>query len=127
MKKRKTLLAGAIAVACAMTTLGTAAPAQAKATAWDFCNPGMICLYQHVEGKGAMKAWGERDREVLNVGSDWNDRTSSIWNRSSMTVCFYEHRNLDGVRIILDPGRWADRLYELNDRISSWTTYMSVC
>ncbi|PZG19827.1 hypothetical protein C1I98_37805 [Spongiactinospora gelatinilytica] len=125
MKKRKTLLAGAVAAACAAATLVTAAPAQAKVMAWEFCKPGMVCLWEHDYGTGAMKGWGEGDREMLYVGNDINDKTSSLWNRTSRTICFYTEHNLDGIGIAVGSGQWVDRLSRsnINDMINSWASY----
>ncbi|MDF5751445.1 peptidase inhibitor family I36 protein [Spongiactinospora sp. TRM90649] len=116
MNKRKTLLAGSIAAACAVTALVTAAPAQAKVAAWDFCDPGRVCVYQHFEGNGLV--WeGGTEKASLGAG---NDRASSLWNRSDKSICFYIDQNYGGVRIKIAAGGWLDRIGYLNDQISSW-------
>jgi hypothetical protein len=117
---RKTLITGVIATACATAALVSAAPAQAQA-AWAECYSGYVCLYGDTNGQGRyLNTAGPTNR---NVGSRMNDLTTSIWNRTSYTVCFYDHADTWGSELIrLGPGGWTNNVGSAaNDRITSYT------
>ncbi|WP_433432712.1 peptidase inhibitor family I36 protein [Nonomuraea sp. CA-141351] len=118
---RKTLIAGVIAAACATAALVGAAPAQAKATAWAECYEGYVCLYGDTNGEG--RYLNTAGPTLRNVGSRMNDLTSSIWNRTSYTVCFYEHADTWGRELVrLGPGGWTANVGSAaNDKITSYT------
>ncbi|MEU1737395.1 peptidase inhibitor family I36 protein [Streptosporangium sp. NPDC020145] len=107
--------------ACATATLVTAAPAQAKTMDWDACPAGYVCLYGDTYGRGRYS--NAPGTERANVGSHINDLTSSIWNRTDTYVCFYEHSDYGGRRLIgVNPNSWVDNVgSSANDKISSYT------
>ncbi|RBQ14979.1 hypothetical protein DP939_37980 [Spongiactinospora rosea] len=59
----------------------------------------------------------------IRIGSWINGLTSSIWNRTGYTVCFYEHINASGRELIrIGPGGWSNNVGSgANDKISSYT------
>ncbi|RBQ17349.1 hypothetical protein DP939_25795 [Spongiactinospora rosea] len=122
MNMRKTLTAGVIAAACAMTALISAAPAQAGVQDWDNCTSGRVCLYGDTYGRGRFLTFPGVARHVGKM----NDLTSSIWNRSGRNVCFYQHANYGG-KLLLEvgaggsKGAWLNYVGDsVNDRISSY-------
>ncbi|MEU1877756.1 peptidase inhibitor family I36 protein [Streptosporangium sp. NPDC020072] len=119
MRKRRVLAATVMAVST-MTTVVTAAPAQAKAMDWDNCPEGYVCLYGDTYGRGRYS--NTPGTEKANVGAFINDLTSSIWNRTNDAVCFYEHTNWGGRTLIgVGPGEWVDNVgVAANDKISSY-------
>jgi hypothetical protein len=118
---RKALIAGLVAAACTTAALVSATPAQAKAAAWAECYSGYVCLYGDINGEGRYS--NVAGPTNANVGSRMNDLTSSIWNRTSYTVCFYNDINASGPELLrLGPGGWTGNVGSAaNDKISSYT------
>jgi hypothetical protein len=116
---RKTLIAGVIAAACATVAV---TPAQAQAQAddpWYRCPSGYVCLFQYDDGKGLISpGYGPNN---ANVGSWFNDRTSSIWNRTTSNVCFYQDSNFGNYMFTIGAGHWESELPSVfNDKVTSY-------
>ncbi|MEV8638468.1 peptidase inhibitor family I36 protein [Streptosporangium sp. NPDC051023] len=117
----KQRLRAASVVISVSAALVSATPAQAKVLAWAECYPGYVCLYGDINGEGRYR--NEAGPTSANVGSQMNDLTSSIWNRTSYTVCFYEHINASGSELVrLGPDQRTSNVGSAaNDKISSYT------
>lgn len=87
----KVSAAAATLAAAAFTVL---APMSAEAKAQDYrdCYTGWVCLWNDENYQGGMIAYGD-GASVANLGATWSDKATSIWNRTSRPVCFYEHDN----------------------------------
>ncbi|GAA3874812.1 hypothetical protein GCM10022243_44700 [Saccharothrix violaceirubra] len=79
-----------VTVAAAASVFALATPAQA-ATGWDRCNPGYICLFDYDNGQGPM-AWFQIGSPDLRQ-QDFDNRTQSVWNRTSSRFCLYVNYN----------------------------------
>ncbi|WP_405392559.1 peptidase inhibitor family I36 protein [Streptomyces sp. NBC_01102] len=55
------------------------------------CPPGHFCIWQHSIYEGRFFS---SPNSRPNVGSYMNDRTSSVWNRTSRTVCMNRHEGM---------------------------------
>ncbi|MFF4419062.1 peptidase inhibitor family I36 protein [Streptosporangium sp. NPDC001559] len=121
VRKRRSL--AVVMAVCAVATLVTAIPAEAKLMDWDACPEGYVCLYSDTYGRGRYSnAAGPNN---ANVGAFINDMTSSIWNRTHYSICFYQHADFGGAGLIgINGYGWVDNVgSSANDRISSYHDY----
>ena len=72
---------------------GTALAVPASAH-WSQCPAGSICLWEHTGYQGRMQAF---QGASVNIGGYMNDRTTSVWNRSSQAVSFYRDSHHGGL------------------------------
>ena len=105
MKLRvKTAVIGAVIASAAVL----AAPGTASAD-YNACAAGKICLFDGPNGTGDVLQLDPVDN--LNIGPAWNDRASSVWNRSDRHVCIWTDSHFYGLDWIIEPGNkqelWA--------------------
>jgi len=106
--------------------------AQASA-AFSDCSPGNMCVWVDTNAGGARFSWGGSwSGSCWNMGANWNDIISSMYNRMSTAVEFYRHsgclsnsiNSLGGNRVYINPGASYNTCTEafpcdMNDAISS--------
>ena len=114
-----TTLAGAFAAASILTSVAFG-PGVARADVSD-CLDKHVCLFgdQNYFGR-----WMRVPQDALwqpNVGDFMNDLTTSIWNRTDVTVCFFEHDNYGGHNFCLGAGQFTPNVGGWwNDQITSF-------
>ncbi|MFC5055793.1 peptidase inhibitor family I36 protein [Saccharothrix xinjiangensis] len=118
------------ALGLAVIALTTPAVAQAQqpgdvgAMAFADCPAGYFCVWEHADGTGhwARFQTGSLDLTVPVGSFVFNDKISSVWNRTSRIWCLYENINRGGAVLRIaagwGPGPIGPR-YEFNDRVSS--------
>jgi hypothetical protein len=127
MKKRIIAIIGTTALAVGIAAAGVTS--SFAATSAD-CQAGQICLYEQDNYNGDM-FWTVNDRPNRDLrGTNMNDRTSSVWNRTDRTWCLSQDPNYFGWGLLIGPGESIyslsnkeivsdDRLGTWNDRVSS--------
>lgn len=92
------------------------------------CEDGSVCLWKSPNMKGDGFSEKQREDGQVFVGSfeDHFDNTiTSIWNRTALRVCFYEHPNFQKELKCLNPGESiADLELSADEKISSFQTAM---
>src|SRR5690349_20657523 len=122
---RKTLKA----VAMAAITLVTGAAVQVAATGaahadYRDCPDRYVCLWGDGNYEGRYRFQPEGNLFVPNIGSAMNDLTTSIWNRTGRTICFYNDINYQGQLLCLNGGGSTPNVGSgANDRISSFQPF----
>jgi hypothetical protein len=122
---RKTLRA--VATAALILVTGTAVQLTAAGAAhadYRDCPDRYLCLWGDGNYTGRYRFQPEGNLFVPNIGSAMNDLTTSIWNRTGRTVCFYDHSNYQGQLLCLNGGgSTANVGSAANDRISSFQPF----
>ncbi|MCB5169034.1 FG-GAP-like repeat-containing protein [Streptomyces bambusae] len=117
-------LGTAAALAASLAGLVTAAPAASAAEPSDRCPAGRLCVFQYPNYGGAMKILSA---SAPTLTADWNDKISSIVNKSGLWATFYTkpRYETDPDYIIVTPHNGAidlgfswDRTYD--NKISSY-------
>ena len=88
----KTAVVGAVIASTAVL----AAPGAATAAPSDVCAVGKICLFDGHNLTGDVLQI-EPGKNIDNLGLAWNDRASSMWNRSDDFVCINSDANQLGL------------------------------
>lgn len=123
---RKALRAASIAaltlVAGAAVQIAAVGPAQAD---YRDCPDHYLCLWGDASYTGRYTFYPESGGLfVSNIGDFMNDLTTSIWNRTSRRVCFYNDINYQGQLGCLDGGGSTANVGDgANDRISSFQPF----
>ncbi|MGK5627486.1 peptidase inhibitor family I36 protein [Streptomyces sp. URMC 123] len=87
-----------------------------RAQAWDDCRSG-TCFWTEFEGVGHM--WTVPSCGRHNVPGDFNDRLSSVWNKTSSVINIFQDANQGGYLGPVPPG-WRGNLHPAhNERMSS--------
>jgi len=113
--QRRRIASLILSLAVMVGLLVTATPAQATHDSFDRWLHGQACLFQYDSGRG----------EYLVIGSGnipiwFNDRASSVWNRTGHWLYLYEHAYYGGLRMDLPPYDGPRNLFMFwNDRVSS--------
>ncbi|WP_078618186.1 MULTISPECIES: peptidase inhibitor family I36 protein [unclassified Streptomyces] len=110
----KTSVVGAVLAATAVLASPVTASADEPVTR---CDEGQICLYDghNLTGSNLQLQYGV---DVPNLGWTWNDRASSVWNRSYWPVCIYTDADYHGRWYSINPGQ-QELLYLYDNAVSS--------
>jgi len=123
LKKVRTVLAvgTAMTIAISVTTLVNPAVAQAAA-----CPNNVLCLYQNTSWGGNVMLL---TKGTSNIGSAFNDRTSSFSNPTDLKWCLFQNINFEGRRLLTIMPRTASATVgsDANDRTSSVTYQSAWC
>jgi hypothetical protein len=109
----KTTLAGAILALTAVL----AAPGTASADPADACTGGKICLFDGHNTTGDMVQLDPVDMPF--IGWAWNDRASSVWNRSDGQVCIWLDADYYGYPFSIPAGAKQELLFLYDNAVSS--------
>jgi Peptidase inhibitor family I36 len=128
---RKTLRAAAMAALTLITgaTVQMAAAGAAQAgpagpADYRDCPDRYLCLWGDGNYEGRYLFQPEGNLFVPNIGSFMNDLTTSIWNRTGRTVCFYNHINYQGQLLCIGAGGSTPNVGAgANDKISSFQPF----
>jgi hypothetical protein len=101
----------------------TPSPGTVEPLAFADCPSGYFCVWEHADGTGhwARFQTGSPDLRVPIGGSVFNDKISSVWNRTSRIWCLYENIGYGGAGLRIGVN-WRGPLgpgYNFNDRVSS--------
>ncbi|MDQ0813123.1 hypothetical protein QFZ63_004837 [Streptomyces sp. B3I7] len=108
----KTAVAGAaLAATAVLAASGTAA------ADWNSCQAGKVCLYDGNNGTGDVLQLNGVDNP--NVGSAWNDRAGSVWNRTDKYVCVWTDAKYRGLNWIIEPGQKQELRYLYDNAVTS--------
>jgi len=122
---RKTIKAAIVAA----LSLATGAAVQVSATGaaladYRDCPDHYVCLWGDGNYAGRYLFQPESNLFVPNIGSFMNDLTTSIWNRTGRTICFYNDINYQGQLLCLNGGGSTPNVGSgANDRISSFQPF----
>ncbi|UYM06278.1 peptidase inhibitor family I36 protein [Solicola gregarius] len=110
--------------ATAAVILGPSQTDAATASGWDRCPHGSACLFEDANGQGDMYLVppvfdGGPPRYI---GDEWNDRVSSVWNRSRLEIDLYTDYPNVGMEIpLIYYGPPTNLPATSNDAISSYS------
>lgn len=63
-------------------------------TGYERCETGRLCLFAEESGRGAMTSFTED--EIRSYGTEWDNRTVSVFNHTAKHACFYPDSGLTG-------------------------------
>jgi len=121
---RRILLTMALALA-SMLTITIAPPAhaqgqdEAQVQAQIPCPAYRICLYEHDNYGGRLAYYAVGSSDMNRFGPRFDNKTSSITNRTPYRWCVYQHANYRGTVMVINPWQSFRRLPGFNDTISS--------
>jgi hypothetical protein len=107
-----------VAAAIASTAVLTA-PGTASAAPQDACWEGMVCLFDGHNNTGDMVQLYPVD--TPNIGWAWNDRGSSVWNRSGDQVCIWTDADYYGYHFSIPAGAKQELLFLYDNAVSSFS------
>lgn len=111
-----TAVAGAVLASTALLgTPGIASAADAKDGA--VCSAGKVCLYDGHNLTGDVLQLDPVD--TPNIGAAWNDRASSMWNRSGSYACINTDANYRGYWYTVSPGATQELLFAYDNAVTS--------
>ncbi|WP_408641668.1 peptidase inhibitor family I36 protein [Solicola gregarius] len=113
--------AGAIVSAPVSSASASVGPEERRDSpgAWDRCEEDEFCLFEDANGEGEMYSLAA-PITIPYLGYFWNDRTSSIWNRSRYDVETFTAADLQGRGLSFTPyGAPVNLSLPHNDSISS--------
>ncbi|MFF7364986.1 peptidase inhibitor family I36 protein [Streptomyces sp. NPDC008125] len=106
---RTAALGAVIAATAVLVAPGTALADDPKDGGVARCSDGKVCLFDGPSLTGDVLQLDPVDNR--NIGSAWNDRAGSVWNRSSLNVCIWTDADFRGLNWIIEPGNkqelWA--------------------
>ncbi|MGW2787418.1 peptidase inhibitor family I36 protein [Streptomyces populi] len=107
-----------VAAAIASTAVLTA-PGTASAAPQDACWEGMVCLFDGHNNTGDMVQLYPVD--TPNIAWAWNDRASSVWNRSGDQVCIWTDADYYGYHFSIPAGAKQELLFLYDNAVSSFS------
>jgi hypothetical protein len=107
----KTAVLAVIASTAVLVTPGTAA------ADYNACAPGKICLFDGPNGTGDVLQLDPVD--IPNIGPAWNDRASSMWNRSGDQACIWLDADYYGWPYSVRAGAQQELLYLYDNAVTS--------
>ncbi|MFE4592184.1 peptidase inhibitor family I36 protein [Streptomyces laurentii] len=113
-----TVKTAAMAAALASTAV-LVAPGAASAAPMGACMSGMVCLYDGHDNTGDMVQLFPVD--TPNIGWTWNDRVSSVWNRSNDQVCIWTDVDYNGYHFSIPAGAKQELLFLYDNAVSSFS------
>ncbi|MGW2564252.1 peptidase inhibitor family I36 protein [Streptomyces sp. NPDC001514] len=106
------VLAGALAIGA---TAATTTPAAAT-EGWERCPENMLCLFGDTNYNGLLMVFPD----IPLLHHQWNDTTTSYWNRTNETWRLYTDHDGTGICIPVPPGHPTPNIGPyLNDTVSS--------
>ncbi|CAM5229088.1 peptidase inhibitor family I36 protein [Streptomyces fumanus] len=115
------VVAAAIASTAVLAVPGTAS-ADPKDGIVSACQEGKICLFDGHNYTGDMLQLDPLTSPPVSfpfVGWDWNDRASSVWNRSRWDACIYTDADFNGRYYLIPPGATQELLFLYDNAVSS--------
>jgi len=114
MKARLKATIGAAIVSAALVATPNAALAN-----YDECPQGNICFFDGHDGTGAMLPLPPVQR--THIGDGWNDRASSVWNRSGDVLCIWTDVDYSGLHYLIGAGQKQELLFSYDKAVSSFS------
>ncbi|MDX3385461.1 peptidase inhibitor family I36 protein [Streptomyces niveiscabiei] len=108
----KTAMLGAVLASTAVL----ATPGTALAD-YNACQDGKICLFDGHNGTGEMAQLDPADIPALYPV--WNDRVSSVWNRSYTQACIWTDANYYGYYFSIPSDAKQELLFAYDNAVSS--------
>ena len=105
-------------VGTALAAAGIAGTPEAALADYNACPTGSICFFDGHGGAGAMIPVAPIEEPVMPAG--WNDRASSLWNRSDASVCVWTDAGWYGYHYNIPPGQQQELLFAYDKGVSSY-------
>ncbi|WP_431987071.1 peptidase inhibitor family I36 protein [Streptomyces griseoflavus] len=116
----KTAVVGAVLASTAVLAApGTASADPAKEGIVSSCQAGMICLFDGHNLTGDVGQFYPVN--TPNIGWVWNDRASSVWNRSGEELCIWTDVGYNGISFPIQPGATQELLYLYDNAVSGFS------
>ncbi|NEY32213.1 hypothetical protein GTU99_08425 [Streptomyces sp. PRKS01-65] len=110
-------LAAAIAATAVLAVPGTASADTRPDRAVSRCSEGKVCLF---DGHNLTGDVLQLDPVTTTfIGWEWNDRASSVWNRSGDYACIWLDADHYGYPFDIPPGATQELLYLYDNAVSS--------
>jgi hypothetical protein len=94
------------------------APPEAPPTAGSNC-PNRFVVYDLRGFRGAFACYLVGSADMRRFGPRFNDKASSVWNRTRYQWCLYADPNYRGFRGIVQPGQRGNLIPQLDNKVSS--------
>ncbi|HWU09121.1 MAG TPA: peptidase inhibitor family I36 protein [Streptomyces sp.] len=112
----KTAVVGAVLASTAVLAAPGAASADPKDGAVTRCSEGKICLFDGHDNTGDVLQLDPVD--IPNIGWAWNDRASSVWNRSGGQACIHTDDDFRGYKFSIPPGEKQELLFLYDNAVT---------
>jgi hypothetical protein len=116
------VIAAAIASTAVLAVPGTASADDPKDGIVSACQDGRICLFDGHNYTGDLLQLDPLSVPPVsfpNVGWAWNDRASSVWNRSRFTACIWTDADFNGRYYSIPAGATQELLFLYDNAVSS--------
>ncbi|MER7490341.1 peptidase inhibitor family I36 protein [Streptomyces sp. NPDC126497] len=117
----KLTVKAAVVGAVLATTAVLAPPATASTDPKDGavirCSEGKFCLFDGHNFTGDVLQLDRK--ETYFIGWEWNDRASSVWNRTNGQVCIHTDSDLRGYYFDIPAGAQQELLFLYDNAVSS--------
>lgn len=110
------VVAAAIASTAVLASPGTAS-ADPKDGIVSSCSEGKVCLFDGHNYTGDVLQLDPVD--IPNIGWAWNDRASSMWNRSGDEACIWTDADYNGRSYRIPAGATQELLFLYDNAVSS--------
>ncbi|MFI2644382.1 peptidase inhibitor family I36 protein [Streptomyces sp. NPDC018610] len=114
----KTAVIGAVlASTTVLMAPGTASADDPKDGGVPRCSEGKVCLFDGHDNTGDVLQLDPVD--IPNIGWAWNDRASSVWNRSDQFACIWTDADYYGYWFSIPPGAKQELLFAYDNAVSA--------
>ncbi|WP_030859347.1 peptidase inhibitor family I36 protein [Streptomyces sp. NRRL S-37] len=115
----KTAVLGAVLASTAVLAAPGTASAGPKDPLPNNCSQGMICFYDGHDLTGNVVQFFPV--QTPNIGWAWNDRASSVWNRSGDELCIWTDVDYNGISFPIAPGATQELLFLYDKAVSGFS------
>ncbi|MER7487614.1 peptidase inhibitor family I36 protein [Streptomyces sp. NPDC126497] len=116
----KTAVLGAVLASTAVLAAPGAASANpAKEGIVSSCREGMVCFFDGHNLTGDIVQLYPVNTPY--IGSVWNDRASSVWNRSGDELCIWTDAGYNGIFFPIAPGATQELMFLYDNAVSSFS------
>ncbi|MEU9593786.1 peptidase inhibitor family I36 protein [Streptomyces sp. NPDC048193] len=114
----KTAVVGAVlASITVLAAPGNASADDPKEGGVSRCSAGKVCLFDGHDNTGDVLQLDPVD--TPNIGWAWNDRASSVWNRSDKFVCIWTDADYYGYWFSIPPGAKQELLFAYDNAVTA--------
>lgn len=115
----KTAVLGAVLASTAVLAAPGTASADPKDGIVSNCQEGMICFFDGHNLTGDMAQFFPV--QTPNIGWAWNDRASSVWNRSGDELCIWTDVDYNGISYPIPAGATQELLFLYDNAVSGFS------
>ncbi|MFI8194707.1 peptidase inhibitor family I36 protein [Streptomyces sp. NPDC085946] len=114
---RTAVVGAVIASTAVLAAPGTASADDPKDGGVPRCSEGKICLFDGHNNTGDVLQLDPVD--IPNIGWAWNDRASSVWNRSGGQACIWLDADYYGYPFSIPAGAKQELLFLYDNAVTS--------